>query len=195
MLRTAAGGGGNLPLDIGPRADGSVPREASGRLRAVGRWIARYGEALYGPVDRIDGLSLMNTGNWTLKGKTAYFWASRWPDTGEIVMGRWEEKVKQATLLTTGPRQQLLRSDGPGSGGRVSGQCVPAVRRGREHGGRGRRGRPARLRATGRSRAERRADLARTPRLLPGRLPPRPGRGRETGRGPRTLVAGRLPGL
>jgi len=44
----------------------------------------------------------MNTGNWTLKGKTAYFWASRWPDTGEIVMGRWEGKVKQATLLTTG---------------------------------------------------------------------------------------------
>lgn len=102
MLRTAAAGGGNLLLNIGPRADGSVPRETSGRLRAVGRWIAQHGEALYGQVDCADELSLMNTGNWTLKDKTAYFWASRWPDTGEIVMGRWEGKVKQATLLTTG---------------------------------------------------------------------------------------------
>ncbi|HUU97870.1 MAG TPA: alpha-L-fucosidase [Phycisphaerae bacterium] len=102
MLRTAAAGDGNLLLNIGPRADGSVPREASERLKAVGRWIAQHGEALYGSVDRADGLSLINTGNWTLKDKTAYFWASRWPDTGEIVMGRWEGKVKRATLLTTG---------------------------------------------------------------------------------------------
>jgi len=102
MLRTAAAGGGNILINIGPKADGSVPPEAVERLRAVGRWIARHGEALYGRVDRTDGLSLMNTGNWTLKGKTAYLWASRWPDTGEIVMGRWEGKVKQATLLTTG---------------------------------------------------------------------------------------------
>jgi alpha-L-fucosidase len=102
MLRTAAAGGGNLLLNIGPKADGSVAPEAVERLRAVGRWIARHGEALYGRVDRTDGLSLMNTGNWSLKGKTAYFWASRWPDTGEIVMGRWKGKVKRATLLTTG---------------------------------------------------------------------------------------------
>lgn len=102
MLRTAAASGGNLLLNIGPKADGSVPGEAAERLKAVGRWIARHREALYGPVDRADGLSLMNTGNWSLKGKTAYFWASRWPDTGEIVMGRWEGKVKRATLLTTG---------------------------------------------------------------------------------------------
>jgi alpha-L-fucosidase len=102
MLRTAAAGDGNVLLDIGPKADGSVPREASVRLRAVGRWLAQHGDALYGRLDRADGLSLMNTGNWTLKGKTAYFWASRWPDTGEIVFGRWKGKVKQATLLTTG---------------------------------------------------------------------------------------------
>jgi len=102
MLRTAAASGGNLLLNIGPKADGSVPGEAAERLKAVGRWIAKHGEALYGRVDPTDGLSLMNTGNWTLKGKTAYFWASRWPDTGEIVMGRFEGKVKRATLLTTG---------------------------------------------------------------------------------------------
>lgn len=102
MLRTAAGGGGNLLLNIGPKADGSVAGETVERLKAVGRWIAKHGEALYGRVDPTDGMSLMTTGNWTLKDKTAYFWASRWPDTGEIVMGRFAGKVKRATLLTTG---------------------------------------------------------------------------------------------
>jgi len=112
MLRTAAAGDGNLLLNIGPRADGSVEEQAVSRLQAVGRWLERHGEAFYGPRDRVDGLSLMNTGNWTLKGKTAYFWASRWPDTGEIVVGCWEGKVKQATLLTTG---KLVRAEQVGS--------------------------------------------------------------------------------
>lgn len=40
--------GGNYLLNIGPKRDGSVPEESIERLRAVGQWLERNGEAVYG---------------------------------------------------------------------------------------------------------------------------------------------------
>ena len=39
---------GGLTLNIGPRADGSVPYESVSRLEDIGRWLAINGEAIYG---------------------------------------------------------------------------------------------------------------------------------------------------
>jgi alpha-L-fucosidase len=39
---------GNLLLNVGPRADGTIPDEAESRLRALGAWLAINGEAIYG---------------------------------------------------------------------------------------------------------------------------------------------------
>jgi len=103
MLRTAAAGQGNLLLNIGPAPDGSIPPEAVERLTAVGAWIVKNGEALYGSVDRamrprVEG---MPTGKWTLKGNTAYFWCHRWPGN-ELVIGGLRTKVNQASFLADG---------------------------------------------------------------------------------------------
>ncbi|MCY4539431.1 MAG: alpha-L-fucosidase [Chloroflexi bacterium] len=38
---------GNLLLNVGPRADGSIPENQAGRLRALGRWLDRNGEAIF----------------------------------------------------------------------------------------------------------------------------------------------------
>ena len=102
MLRTAAAGQGNLLLNIGPKPDGSVPDEAVPRLAAVGKWLAKNGEAVYGQVDRAR-TEWMPTGQFTTKGKTAYFWCSRWPGE-EIVIGGLRTKVVKASLLATGKR-------------------------------------------------------------------------------------------
>ena len=40
--------GGNLMLDIGPRADGSIPQVMVDRLRGMGAWLKVNGEAIYG---------------------------------------------------------------------------------------------------------------------------------------------------
>ncbi len=102
MLRSAAGGQGNLLLNIGPHPDGSVPDEATERLESVGKWIATYGDALYGQVDRVDGrMEWMLTGQWTLKGDTAYYWCDRWPGS-ELAIGGLQTKVVEATLMATG---------------------------------------------------------------------------------------------
>lgn len=44
------GTGGNLLLAVGPREDGTIPREPTERLEGLGAWIARHSEAVYGTV-------------------------------------------------------------------------------------------------------------------------------------------------
>jgi alpha-L-fucosidase len=42
------GMGGNLLLDIGPKADGTIPSEQVHLLQALGRWTTKHKEAIYG---------------------------------------------------------------------------------------------------------------------------------------------------
>lgn len=48
LLTETVAKGGNLLVDIGPRADGSIPVEQAGVLRAAGRWITANSDALDG---------------------------------------------------------------------------------------------------------------------------------------------------
>jgi alpha-L-fucosidase len=40
--------GGNLLLDIGPKADGTIPKEQAHLLKELGRWTRKHAEAIYG---------------------------------------------------------------------------------------------------------------------------------------------------
>ncbi len=44
------GGGGNLLLDVGPKADGTIPQEEVDRLNDLGRWVNPHAEAVYGTI-------------------------------------------------------------------------------------------------------------------------------------------------
>jgi len=102
MLHTCASSGGNLLLNLGPAPDGTLQPQAFDILRAVGRWLRINGEAVYGPVERIQGrLEWLVTGNWTLKGNTAYFWCMRWPGTS-LAIGGLRTPVRRVTRLDTG---------------------------------------------------------------------------------------------
>jgi len=101
MLRTAAAGQGNLLLNIGPKPDGSVPEEAIPRLTAVGKWLEKNGETVYGKVDRVESMEWVPTGSWSRKGNTMYFWCHRWPGK-ELAIGGLLTKLKKASFLITG---------------------------------------------------------------------------------------------
>jgi alpha-L-fucosidase len=47
-LLGAAGRGANLLLNVGPRPDGTIGDEPTKRLQEVGKWLATYGETVYG---------------------------------------------------------------------------------------------------------------------------------------------------
>jgi len=48
MLADLVSRGGNLLLNIGPKADGTIPEVMKSRLLEVGRWLKANGEAIYG---------------------------------------------------------------------------------------------------------------------------------------------------
>jgi len=109
LLAICAARNGNLLLNVGPRPDGTLPREAVDRLTAIGRWTSRHGEALYGDVTRTDAPGVatewMPTGTgmaWSLKdgGRTAYYWCRHWPGNGQLVLGGIRTKIKRVTNLT-----------------------------------------------------------------------------------------------
>lgn len=91
--------GGNYLLNIGPKADGSVPEPSVRLLNAVGKWIEKNGAAIYGtqkcrfPHGNIEA--------YTRKGNTLYTHVHFWPGS-TVTVGGVTTKVKSARLLATG---------------------------------------------------------------------------------------------
>ena len=48
MLVRAAGNNSNLLLNIGPMPNGEIEEEFVTRLHAIGEWMSRYGDTIYG---------------------------------------------------------------------------------------------------------------------------------------------------
>jgi len=67
MLADCMSKGGNLLLDIGPRADGTIPEEEVKMLEAIGRWTSKHTEAVYPtqagiPAGHVQGYTTLNKG-------------------------------------------------------------------------------------------------------------------------------------
>jgi len=91
--------GGNYLLDIGPMADGSIPAPSRERLSAIGKWLKRNGEAVYGTQRCL--FPHGNIGVYTRKGKTLYIIIYFWPGNTMTVGGA-QFKVKSARFLSSG---------------------------------------------------------------------------------------------
>ena len=76
-LAQAATGDGNLLLNVGPRADGTIPETHAARLREVGEWLKAHGEAIYGT----RGGPLRNdaSGGMTCRDNRIYIHVWDWP--------------------------------------------------------------------------------------------------------------------
>jgi alpha-L-fucosidase len=103
-LVTAAAGEGNFLLNVGPRPDGSIRREEAQRLRAMGKWLVRNGQAVYGSQRcRLNGGMI---GTWTRKGSTGYLHLFRYPGR-EAAVPLVATKARSAELLATGRRLKV----------------------------------------------------------------------------------------
>ena len=91
--------GGNYLLDIGPRADGSVPEPAVRRLKEMGAWLRSNGDAVYGT--QRCRFPHGNIGVYTRRGNTLYTIIYFWPGRTMTVGGA-KFKVSAARYLATG---------------------------------------------------------------------------------------------
>jgi alpha-L-fucosidase len=102
----------NFLLNLSPRGDGSVPDQQAVVLRQAGQWLAKNGEAIYGV--NAQTLSRMITSTWgrfALKGNRIYFYLTRWPADGEVIVGGIEDRIKRVRILSSG-QELVCRQEG-----------------------------------------------------------------------------------
>jgi alpha-L-fucosidase len=108
MRADIASTGGNYRLNIGPRADGTLPPESIERLEAIGAWMKMNGEAIHGTT--ASPFAALPFGRCTQKpiagGTRLYFHIFEWPSAGRILLPGLTNKVRKAFLLA-GPGHTL----------------------------------------------------------------------------------------
>ncbi len=100
ILVEVASRGGNFLLDVGPKADGTIQVEVEERLRAMGQWLKRNGEAIYGTTyGPVQAQAAVRT---TAKGNHIYVHVFEWPPDGRLTVRGLPPEVRSARLLSTG---------------------------------------------------------------------------------------------
>lgn len=106
MLRRCSAEGGNLLINIGPTADGSVPSEAKEPLDNLGKWLSENGEATFGKRAKLSGheFFLNNISQPTASDdkKTVYAWIYSYPSDGKMTFGGFKTAPRRITVLSTG---------------------------------------------------------------------------------------------
>jgi alpha-L-fucosidase len=92
--------GGNYLLNVGPTAEGVIPRPSEERLEAMGAWLARNGESVYatrrGP---LQGLSWARSTVSANDPSTVYLHVFEWPQGGQLRVPDFGRRVTGARLL------------------------------------------------------------------------------------------------
>lgn len=103
LLLTVAKNNGCLLLNMGPRADGTLPAKGIQILREVGRWTQTYGESIYGDLTR-SPFSWSNVFYETIKGTSLYLHVRLWNST--LVFPGLNNEVRSVILL---PEKERVR--------------------------------------------------------------------------------------
>lgn len=98
--------GGTYMLNVGPKADGTIPEEATYSLLKAGEWIEKYPDVVYasGPSP---WKHRMPWGDVTSKGNTLFLSIYQWPENGKLYLPGLETSIQSANLLTDEGKQSL----------------------------------------------------------------------------------------
>lgn len=99
MLTDAASQGGNLLLNVGPNADGEMPAPFVERMAAIGRWLERNGEAIYGAQPAGNLFESVTWGRASRRGNTVYLIVRFWPPDGKLRLAGLETIPAKALLM------------------------------------------------------------------------------------------------
>jgi alpha-L-fucosidase len=105
--------GGNYLLNVGPTAEGAIPQPSLDRLEAVGQWLRRNGEAIYGTTaGPLQGLAGIRS---TAKPETIYLHIFDWPPNGTITVPKLGKAVRAARVLGNPEASSLPVTEQPES--------------------------------------------------------------------------------
>ncbi len=95
-LADIASKGGNFLLNVGPTSEGVIPEPSVERLQAIGRWMDKNAESIYGTT--AGPFPYLKWGRATRKGQTLYLHVFDWPAAG-LLRVPLRNQVKEARLL------------------------------------------------------------------------------------------------
>jgi len=97
-LARMSAAGGNYLLNVGPKPDGTIPREQALRMQGVGAWLARNGEAIYGTRE-----CRIATGSphilATRAGRSLHLLLLRWPTEDRLLIPGIRSEPAAAQLI------------------------------------------------------------------------------------------------
>jgi alpha-L-fucosidase len=96
----AAGRNANFLLNVGPMPNGKIQSEFTDTLAAVGRWMARNGQSIYGTRGNLT--ASQKWGVLTKKDKTIYVHVLNKPEQSQILIPGMNEKVTTVRLMNAG---------------------------------------------------------------------------------------------
>lgn len=99
MLIRAAGGDGNVLLNVGPTPEGVIEPGQVARLEEIGAWLAKYGESIYGT--RGGPYKPTKSVAATRKGNTVYLHITGWPEE-TLRLPALPAKIVKTAVLTGG---------------------------------------------------------------------------------------------
>ena len=95
--------GGNLLLDIGPKADGTIPQEQAAILKELGRWTSKHQEAIYASRAGISTNYYYGPSTLSKDKKTLYLFVEHKPN-GPIVVRGLKNKVNRIRVVGNGTK-------------------------------------------------------------------------------------------
>jgi len=95
--------GGNLLLDIGPKADGTIAEEQVDILKELGRWTNKHGEAIYGTKAGIPHEYFYGPTALSADRKTLYLFLDNKPN-GPIMLKGLKNKVNRIWVVGNGTK-------------------------------------------------------------------------------------------
>lgn len=98
ILADTIGMGGNLLLDIGPKADGSIDPRQAGILEKIGRWTGKHAEAIYGSTAGIGLPHFHGPSTLSKDRKTVYLFVDGRP-SGEVLVKGLDNTVVAAHVV------------------------------------------------------------------------------------------------
>lgn len=106
--------GGNYLLNVGPKADGTFPKESVDILKGMGQWMKTNGEAVYDT--KASPFGLFSWGRCTKKennaNTTLYLSVFEWPKEGKLSVAGLKNEVLSAKFLANGKALKTSSSNG-----------------------------------------------------------------------------------